>query len=367
MLYVFPKNDVCIDKFVDFFNKFVPDKMEKVFIFYDVGSFHAIGKTFKTYIQYCCHIVYLLLLDAIANKLNQHNYINIEIGKLAEDGTESDILCWSIKNNQNTESCVCVYVGYDNQSFFNISMGIKCKKWLLFDIEGNSMREVRAMDTKFLMKRNHYVEKCKDAQTLGIVLGTLTTKGYLDIIKHIQELATKRNVKTYIFSVGKVNPAKLANFSDVDCFVLVGCSENSLYNSREFYKPLISVFEAEMALNPAWNHQMPDTYSTDFREVLPEGKLHRSSSDCQSSEADISLVTGKVRGYRPEAEDGDSHARSFEGALQERGKHQVSELSSFNKFQERTFQGLDPALGKNEPAKIEQGRKGIPIKYGEDI
>ena len=58
------------------------------------------------------------------------------------------------------------------------------------------------------------MEKCKDAQTLGIVVGTLTTKGYLDIIKHIQELAAKRNVKTYIFSVGKVNPAKLANFSD---------------------------------------------------------------------------------------------------------------------------------------------------------
>lgn len=246
-------------------------------------------------------------------------------------------------------------------------MSIKCKKWLLFDIEVNTMRDIQAMDTKFLMKRSHYVEKCKDAQTLGIVVGTLTTKGYLDIIKHIQELAAKRNVKTYIFSVGKVNPAKLANFSDVDCFVLVGCSENSLYNSREFYKPLISVFEAEMALNPAWNHQVPDTYSTDFREVLPEGKLYKSSSGVHQMEVDISLITGKVRGYRPDTEDEDSQDRSFEGALQERGKRQVAELSSFSKFQERTFQGLDPALGKNEPTKIEQGRKGIPIKYDEDI
>ena len=142
------------------------------------------------------------------------NYVNIEIGKLAEDGAEPDILCWSIKSNQNTENCICVFIGHDNQSFFNISMSIKCKKWLLFDIAANTMKEVHAMDTKFIMRRSHYVEKCKDAQTLGIVVGTLTTKGYLDIIKHIQELAAKRNVKTYIFSVGKVNPAKLANFSD---------------------------------------------------------------------------------------------------------------------------------------------------------
>lgn len=227
------------------------------------------------------------------------------------------------------------------------------------------MREIQPMNTKFLRKRSFYVEKCKDAQTLGIVVGTLTTKGYLDIIKHIQELAAKRNVKTYIFSVGKVNPAKLANFSDVDCFVLIGCSENNLYNSRDFYKPLISVFEAEMALNPAWRHQLPETYSTDFREVLPEGKLHRSSNEVHQMEADISLVTGKIRGY---VADEDATANGIsEGALQERGKDHIAELSSFAKFQDRTFQGLDPALGKNEPSKIEQGRKGIPIKYDEDF
>lgn len=256
---------------------------------------------------------------------------------------------------------MCIFIGHDNQSFFNISMSIKCKKWFLFDIAENSMREIHAMDTKFIMRRSHYVEKCKDAQTLGIVVGTLTTKGYLDIIKHIQELAAKRNVKTYIFSVGKVNPAKLANFSDIDCFVLVGCSENNLYNSRDFYKPLISVFETEMALNPAWNHQVPDTYSTDFREVLPEGKLYRSSHGVQLTDTDISLVTGKVRGYR--SEDDASNDGTFDGAIQERGKNQIAELSSIGKFNDRTFRGLDPALGKDEPAKIEQGRKGIPIKY----
>lgn len=44
VLYVFPKNDVNVDKFVECFRTEIPDKMEKVFIFYDVGSFHAIGE-----------------------------------------------------------------------------------------------------------------------------------------------------------------------------------------------------------------------------------------------------------------------------------------------------------------------------------
>lgn len=303
------------------------------------------------------------IVDSIANKLHHSKYIKVEIGKLAED-EEPDVLCWSIKNNQNTESCVCIFIGQDNQSFFNISMSIKCKKWLLFDIDNSTMKEVQSMDTKFLRKRSFYIEKCKDAQTLGIVVGTLTTKGYLDIIKHIQELAGKRNVKTYIISVGKVNPAKLANYSEIDCFVLVGCSENNLYNnSKDFYKPLISVFEAEMALNPAWHHLVPDTYSTDFREVLPEGKLHKSSNEVQSLEGDISLVTGKVRDFNcyNEGASGDD----YEGALQERGKTHLAELNSFTKFNDRTFRGLDPALGKNEPSKLEKGRKGIAISYDE--
>jgi len=225
------------------------------------------------------------------------------------------------------------------------------------------MKEIQSMDTKFIMKRSHYVEKCKDAQTIGIVVGTLTTKGYLDAIKHIQELAVKRGVKTYIFSVGKINPAKLANFSDVDCFVLVGCPENNLYTSREFYKPLISVFEAELALNPSWHFQVPETYSTDFREILPEGKLYKSSNEARggSCDVDVSLVTGKIRSFR-------SDEASYDGslALQEKSRNEVAEINSLLKLNEKSFRGLEPNLGRDEPAKIEKGRKGLAIKYEEE-
>jgi diphthamide biosynthesis protein 2 len=346
VLYIFHKNNVDIEKFVECFTSHIPDRMEKVFIFYDVGSYHAI--------------------DTLANKLHQLNYVNVDIGKLAET-EEPDILCWSLKNNQATENYTCVYVGTDNQSFFNISMAIKCKKWLLFDITVNSMHEVQAMDTKFIMRRSHYIEKCKDSQVIGIVVATLTTKGYLDIIKHIQELAGKRHKKTYIFSVGKVNPAKLANFSDVDCFVLVGCSENNLYNSRDFYKPLISVFELEMALNPAWSNQIPDTYSTDFREVLPEGKLYKASNESQAADmnhTDVSLITGKLRTFNVDGDEATGVDYNG-GALMERGSNQLREIDSLNKFQGRTFQGLDARLGRDAAAKIEKGRSGLPIKYEE--
>lgn len=288
--------------------------------------------------------------------------MNLEIGKLAQEGTP-DILCWSIKNNENTENSICVFIGDDNQSFFNISMAMKCKKWLLYDADERTIKAMKPLDTKWLKRRYYYIEKCKDAQTIGIVVGTLSTKGYLDMVKHIKELCKKRGVKSYIFSMGKVNTAKLANFSEIDCFVLVGCPENTLYNSRDFFKPLVSFFEIEMALNPAWHMQIPETYCTDFRDLLPEGKLYRSPNDVEMMESDVSLVTGKIRSNRS---NNSEEVAVSSGTIQERSQNQLIESNvAAERFQNRTFKGLDPALGKHEPAKIEKGRSGIAIKYEE--
>lgn len=69
--------------------------------------------------------------------------------------------------------------------------------------------------SKFLMKRLHLVERVKDAQTIGILIGTLGVDGYLDAVKQIKMLAKKSGKKTYIFAVGRPNVPKLANFPEV--------------------------------------------------------------------------------------------------------------------------------------------------------
>lgn len=38
--------------------------------------------------------------------------------------------------------------------------------------------------------------------------------------------------KFYTFVVGKINPEKLANFMEIDVFVLIACPENSLISSQ---------------------------------------------------------------------------------------------------------------------------------------
>ncbi len=53
----------------------------------------------------------------------------------------------------------------------------------------------------------------------------------------------------YTIAVGKLNTAKLANFLEVDVFVLVACPESSLLDSSQFYKPVVTPYEMEVACN----------------------------------------------------------------------------------------------------------------------
>ena len=123
---------------------------------------------------------------------------------------------------------------------------------------------------RFLMKRFHYIERAKDAQIVGLLVGTLGVADYIDVLDRMRKLAKDAGKKTYTFVVGKINVPKLANFLEIDIYVLVACPENSLLDSSEFYRPVITPFELEMACNQArdWSGKLV----TDFRRLLP-GRL----------------------------------------------------------------------------------------------
>ncbi len=73
---------------------------------------------------------------------------------------------------------------------------------------------------------------------------------YLPLLKYLRTLLTgkKSGRKVYTISVGKLNPAKLANFQEIDVFVLVACPENTLVDSKEFFRPIVTPFEMELAV-----------------------------------------------------------------------------------------------------------------------
>ena len=79
------------------------------------------------------------------------------------------------------------------------------------------------------MQRYALVEKVKQAQVIGILVGTVVVDGYLDLINFLKNQITRSGKKYYEVLVGKLNEPKLKNLAHViDLYCLISCRETSL-------------------------------------------------------------------------------------------------------------------------------------------
>lgn len=92
---------------------------------------------------------------------------------------------------------------------------LSAKNIYYFDQDEGSRLINYEQDEKVLRRRYFLIEKIKDSNTVGIVIGTLGVKNYLQAIERIKKLLKLHNKKYYMVSVGKPTVAKLANFPEV--------------------------------------------------------------------------------------------------------------------------------------------------------
>jgi diphthamide biosynthesis protein 2 len=77
------------------------------------------------------------------------------------------------------------------------------------------VRDESAGGNRDLMRRYYLIQKAKDAEIIGIVVGTLGVREYDVVLSSVRTALAESGRKSYTFAVGKVNPAKLANFAEV--------------------------------------------------------------------------------------------------------------------------------------------------------
>ncbi|XP_053662207.1 2-(3-amino-3-carboxypropyl)histidine synthase subunit 2 [Anopheles marshallii] len=296
---------------------------------------------------------------------------NMVIANLAKADQKADIMHWKLDTPHESNGLV-LYIGRDNLSFFNTAVALKATQCYLYDPTKTDpqLERTDAFQAKWLRRRYYAIERCMDAGSIGIVVATLSTKGYLEIVSRVQRLAKTRGVRTYLISIGKVNPEKLANFIDIDCFVLVGCPENDIFTSRDFFRPLLSVFEAEMALNQTWKEKLLTCYTTNFPDLLPNGRLYSNVDDVlleikgANEPADVSLITGKARNVsHRNIADTESKANETCTDVASKRRNELAQISSADQFTSRFWQGLEQNLGHDVPALVQMGRSGVPIMY----
>uniref|UniRef100_K3WI16 2-(3-amino-3-carboxypropyl)histidine synthase subunit 2 n=1 Tax=Globisporangium ultimum (strain ATCC 200006 / CBS 805.95 / DAOM BR144) TaxID=431595 RepID=K3WI16_GLOUD len=275
------------------------------------------------------------------------------------------------------ETFAFLYIGAESAHLTSILLRYSTVECYSYNPSTQSLRREGAAVNRALMRRYFLVQQAKEAQIYGILMGTLGVSKYLDVVHGLQKLIKKSGRKSYLFVVGKVNVPKLANYAEIDAFVLVACQQNTLMDSKEFYKPIVTPYELQMALSTS--EEWTGEYKTDFREVLPAitkamGDLDDADgNDGEGSDDDdkpfFSLLTGTYKNTVRSTATSTLTASSEETsstALQV--KNDRSELVAYKSeagefLAAREYRGLEPRIGETPAHAAVQGATGIARGY----
>lgn len=141
-------------------------------------------------------------------------------------------------------------------------------------------------------------------------------------------------------------------------YVMISCNENSLINSKELNKPIITVFELEMAFNcaRAWG----DEFVCDFKQLLP-GSEHFMETKLSDRESDVSLITGETRILSTNDGGEEKEEKSLVNRNDGLAMMHFSGAGEF--LHNRSWTGLEQNLGETPVQKAVEGQRGIAASY----
>lgn len=137
---------------------------------------------------------------------------------------------------------------------------------------------ILASTSQALNRRYALLTSVSTASIFGILINTLSVRNYLHIVEHVKSQILAAGKKSYTFVVGKVNAAKVANFSEIGAWVVIGCWESSLIDSKDFWKPVLTPFELELALKGENERVWTGEWTSDFQRLLEDSIQSRDDS-----------------------------------------------------------------------------------------
>lgn len=159
-----------------------------------------------------------------------------------------------------------------------------------------------ASTSRALNRRYALLTSVNTVSIFGILINTLSVKNYLHIVEHVKSQVRAAGKKSYTFVVGKINAAKVANFGEIGAWVVIGCWESSLIDSKEFWKPLLTPFELDLALKRDEDRIWTGEWSSDFQNILKQPSTKSAQAPINSEAGDITSVNGTQGDYDSEPE-----------------------------------------------------------------
>ncbi|NXF58105.1 DPH2 synthase, partial [Ciccaba nigrolineata] len=354
VLHIFGQQPLDVGCCAEAFRELYPDRQSRVVVLNDVVYAHAMGELEQ---QLCPEYLNVVFSRVVCGDPPGPT----PPGEVRQFGRQ-----FLVEAPGGLQDYAMFYVGAEGLALTSFMLTWNRCPFSSFDPATGCGRRETFNVNRALMRRLYLVERARDARVVGILVGTLGVAGYLAVLQHLRELLRRAGKRSYTLAVGKPNPAKLANFLEVDIFVLVACAQNSLLDSSDFYRPVVTPYELELACNPA--REWTGNYLTDFRDLLPGACAHVELPPAvPAAEAvpDISLITGEMRAAHlcdPPAPQLPSTVLACRD--QTRALAEISPAASF--LESRSWRGLEQQLGQTPVSKAVQGRRGIAIAYEDE-
>uniref|UniRef100_A0A2P2JKD5 2-(3-amino-3-carboxypropyl)histidine synthase subunit 2 n=1 Tax=Rhizophora mucronata TaxID=61149 RepID=A0A2P2JKD5_RHIMU len=240
------------------------------------------------------------VMCSVISPLKDHKYSDELLGPVGDSTDSAEVpvaagsrhsiggLIWDLPGGHTMEDYSIFWIGSQNSAFSNVVLTFNSCEIVRYDAKENHLVTDLSPQRRILKRRYYLVEKAKDANMVGILVGTLGVAGYRNMIHQMRDLVTGAGKKAYTLVMGRPNPAKLANFPECDVFIYVSCAQTALLDSKEFLAPVITPFEAMLAFNRGslWT----GAYVMEFRDLIDSTAVKVTK---HTEEARFSFMQGR--------------------------------------------------------------------------
>lgn len=389
VIYVFTTHSLPLDPVVEAFEQTFPEKDTKIILMADI--------------TYSDHI------PAVLERLTSMGYTDIFAPSIIHDPASplpNRTVPPAIESGEEKLQDYSLFHISDPPPSLLLTLSSRLQSMFIYPTDTPKPQALEAQTSRLLRRRYAILTSLNTCPIFGILINTLSVKNYLPTITAIQAQIAAAGKKSYTFVVGKVNAAKVANFSEIGGWVVIGCWESSLLDSTEFFRPIITPFELRLALmsddervwTGEWNGDFsdlvnqpiaPQAASTDDAEAAAEndGDADLDDDDEDSAPPEFDLRTGRYishsRPMRPPraaqstTPGADGAAPPASTALARRANGDLATINGaaspgaeFLRSQ-RTWKGLgsdfaiayDEDDGAGRGAAVEEGRGGVARGY----
>jgi diphthamide biosynthesis protein 2 len=270
------------------------------------------------------------------------------------------------------------HIGEPNPSLL-LMLNSRVKEVKIF-VSG-STTDTTVASRRSLKRRYAALLSTASASIIGILIASPSSP-LLPVVDALVRLIKDRRKKSYVFAMGKLNAAKLANFAEVEAWVCVGCWNSSLVDARELGvdKAIITPWELTIALEGdgrIWG----ENWETDLQSLFNNRDVLEDIDDGESKPPQFDFRTGRYVSNTmdsvPNLEQNatsDLVLRPADNAVSKRDPLSVAKVNNVASpgaqflNANRTWTGLGSdfskiEIGYEESTEVEEGRSGIARGY----